>query len=541
MYKKLCLFLSLAILISGCNFNDEQQDDTDVSSSVSDTQGAALSSAEEIITFNNHDDLMSEESEKIYLRNFPAYDEIKSQYPDKTVLVWSFERNMFDSRTNIRTRELNAYLDQQGYDFVLCFEAANTMVSDDKYAYINYIRDKIANHEPVDIVYNSARFISSEGIPAYNASVYADILEPLDKYLEGEAGQRLYRLMPKNFWRSLEINGAVYGFNGSFSQLTSDFGYYVNKQLADQYGFDVEKPILEQIDILEAIKEHEAVDVAAAFNVEYMCESSAFGVPDTVIDGVYIENGEIKSVFDNKNYLDNLRLFNTLNSKELLRCSNLDDEHKESAFLIINSKNTGAFAYKNQEPVEYDYFGTKIEMIPVFKGSTSIRTANAATGICAYSENKEKAFEALSLILTDPYINNLMSYGIEDEDYTKAGDHVVLDPVHGNPFGKMRFSNKILCYPSENDYDNMSEIYTDAFNEVNDDNLGFVFDGRAVEDEIIKVTLVLQSDVKKLLLTDDFDAEIKNIEQSLTKAGLNTIIDECKKQYAEWEKGDGNE
>ena len=236
MYKKLCLFLISVILLSGCNSDDGRQIGTDLSLSGSDTQEIVYSTTKEDLTFGD-DDLTSEETEKIYLRNFPTYDEIKAQYPDKTVLVWSLEGNMYDNRRNIHTRELNAYLDQQGYDFALCFETADTLLSEDKYAYIKYIKNKIDSNEPVDIICNSARFVTdsrAEGIAPYNAAVYEGIMEPLDTDLEGQSGQELYRLMPENFWRSLEIGGKVYGFNGCFVQLSEDFGYYVNKELAER-------------------------------------------------------------------------------------------------------------------------------------------------------------------------------------------------------------------------------------------------------------------------------------------------------------------
>ncbi|MDE5577910.1 MAG: hypothetical protein K2J11_11040, partial [Oscillospiraceae bacterium] len=373
---------------------------------------------------------------------------------------------MYDTIKNVRTRELNAYLDEQGYDFTLCFEAANTMISDEKYAYINYIRDKIDNNEPVDIICNSARFVTdgrAEGISPYNTAVYAGIMEPLDTYLKKEEGQRLYGLMPENFWKSLEINGAVYGFNGYFNQLSNDFGYYINKQLADKYGFDTEKTIFEQIDILKTIKENEDIDVVAAFNTDKISEPDCFGAAKQLVDGVCIEDGEIKSVLDSKGYTENLRLFNTLLSEELLSYINLADNHKEAAFIITDNRQAGAVAYKDREITGIDYFGNKIEAVPVFGENTSVKTASVATGICAFSRNKEKAFAALSLILTDPYINNLLSYGIEGEDYTKSGNYAVLDPEHGHPFGELRFSNKILCNPIEGDYENAAEIYVNAF------------------------------------------------------------------------------
>lgn len=544
MYKKILLLLSIALFLSSCNSNGGQNN-TDYSLSFSNAQESVLSSDAEDSIFNiDGVDITDKNSDQIYLRNFPTYDEIRAEYPDKTVLVWSFEGNMYDKIGNLRTRELNAYLDEQGYDFALCFEAANTMISDEKYAYINYIRDKIDSGEPVDIICNSARFVTNEraeGISPYNAAVYAGIMEPLDTYLKREEGQRLYGLMPENFWKSLEINGTVYGFNGYFNQLSNDFGYYVNKQLADKYGFDTEKPISEQIDILNTIKENEDIDVVAAFNIDKISEPDCFGVAKQLVDGVCIEDGKIKSVLDSNGYTENLRLLNTLFSKGLLSYTDLANKHKGAAFIITDNRQAGAVAYNNREITEVDYFGNKIEAVPVFDKNTSVKTASVATGICAFSQNKGKAFAALSLILTDTYINNLLSYGIEGEDYTKSGNYAVLDTEHGHPFGELRFSNKTVCYPIDGDYENAAEIYVNAFDNGDTEDLGFVFDGRSVENEIIAVTFVIQNEFSKLLIAEDFDLEMEKLEQNLDEAGLSTIIDECKKQYSEWKAGGVNE
>lgn len=413
------------------------------------------------------------------------------------------------------------------------------MISNEKYAYISFIQDKTDKNEPVDIICNFSRFVTNEraeGIAPYNAAVYADIMEPLDKYFESDSGQRLYRLMPENFWKSLEINGMVYGFNGYFDQLSYDFGYFVNKELDDQYGFNIDKPISEQIDILKTIKEKENIDIVAALNIDKMSEADCFKAPKQLTDGVCIENGEIKSILDSQSYTETLRLFNTLFLNGLLSYSNLSDSHKENAFIITDSRQAGAVAYKNRETVQIDYYGTKIEAVPVFDGNTSVKTASVATGICSFSKNKEKAFEALSLILTDPYINNLLSYGIEGEDYSKSGNQAVLDPIHGHPYGELRFSNKIICCPAESDYENASEIYANAFNCGNTNDLGFVFDGRNVENEIIAVTFAIQKNLSNLLIAEDFDSEMESLRQNLTKAGLNTVIGECKRQYEEWSR-----
>lgn len=536
--KKTAIILSLVLMLSGCSSTNQQQDGTTVPPTVVDTENNSgyPSDGGSGITVDGVE-ITDELMEEIHARNFPSYEEVQAQYPDKTVLVFPFESLMYDNIKNIRTREANEYLAEQGYDFVICLEPASTMISDEKYAYVKYIKEKEEAGEQVDIVFGYSRFLTArrvEGIYPYSMSVYEGIMEPLDEYFEIDSGKVLYDLMPESFWDTFRINGSIYGIRGNLSVLSYDFGYYINAELAEKYGFDTDKPITEQLDVLQIAKNEEpGLDVAVAPDLSIMPDIEDFGSVMCITDGVYLENGEFHSAMESEIYTENLRLLNTLATSGLLKYSGVEDNHSENAFIIIENVCAGGSIYDGVETVSIDYYGTEIEVVPVFKNGPVLTTCGAAIGICSFSEHKEEAFEFLVALFTDPYLNNLLAYGLEGEDYTLENGHAVPDLEHGHPSSD-RFQNKLICYPGQSDPDNAAEAYRAAFEAADSADLAFSFDGRTVEEEIIAVTDVMQTVSVRFLLAEDFDAAVEEMQQALEEAGIDVILRECEAQYEAW-------
>ncbi len=179
--------------------------------------------------------------------NFPSYEEVQAQYPDKTVLVWVINDTMYEHHSPFPTAELNEYLDKNGYDIAVCFKPvdgdSDEYFPDPILIEINKLLDA---GERIDII---------SPMLNYSSYVYDGMFEPLDEYLETDIGRELCQTLPEKFLESLRINGSIYGLSGDVNfALSPDRGYYVNAELAEKYGYDVNKPILEQLDILKAIR-----------------------------------------------------------------------------------------------------------------------------------------------------------------------------------------------------------------------------------------------------------------------------------------------
>ena len=154
-----------------------------------------------------------------------------------------------------------------------------------------------------------------------------------------------------------------------------------------------------------------------------------------------------------------------------------------------------------------------------------------ATGICSSSQYKDKAFELLALTQTDPYLNNLMSFGIEGTDYNLVNGKV--DMV-GNRISLDRFINKMICYPFEDEPLDMAAAYSEVFKNANvPSDIEFAFDGRGTEKETADTFRALADNT--FLSGKSFEESFSALQEELEKSGIQAIIDECNKQYEEYE------
>lgn len=459
-----------------------------------------------------------------YEINFPSYAEIQEQYPEKTVIVWAVPETVYEIRSPFRTREMNAYLDESGSDLAVCFEPITVSDGTIPDPFLTAVKYKLDSGGRIDII----------SPMNYSEFVFAGLYERLDNYLTAESGRELYGAFPEKLWDGMRINGGIYGLNGSTSYtLSLDWGYYVNSELAKKYGFDVSKPITEQLDILNKVKENEKrCDV---FSANVPSASVAVNCADIkeIVTGVYWNENthSAECVLDNRNFVEKIRLYNELNNNELLVNSGADSG---GSFFIMQDSVPGSTAYSGAKTVDVEYGGNVVNAVPVFGSSSSIRNCSVATGICSASENKNKAFELLSLVYTDAYLNDLLTFGIEGEDYNIA-DGMVDTLI--NPFNAIRFANDFICHRYYNS-SFTAEQYKDVYkNALLHEDMDFVFDGSSLAEEIASVTEVFLSFEiipayeKGEERMRDADTILSELRGRLENAGIQKIIDECNRQY----------
>lgn len=505
MKKIFCIMLSILLIapFSACKSDKDNMD------SISQNTDKTL--------INDTSNLGETEELSQYEINFPSYKEVAEQYPDKTILVWTIQETLYEKHYSFRTREINEYLNSIDCDYVLCFEPLSyeiTQAYPD--AYVREVEELISSGYQIDII----------SPMNYGEFVYAGLYTPLDEFFLTEDGAKLYSLMPEKFWESLRINGSIYGINTTaLYTLSLDWGYYVNAELAQKYNYDVTKSVLDQLDILQAVKENEKNTDVFSTNLYISNIIHSTDVKE-IVPGIYWneETHSAECVLDNSEYIEKLHLYDTLNSLNLLNDMN---RMTSDSFFIMQDNVVGG--YKYNDTIELIYNGNEVNAIPVFNVKTSIRNCPAATGICSYSENKEKAFKLISLIYTDPILNNILTYGIEGEDFNCDNDTV--DTVV-NPFNTIRFANDLICYNRNNSTltaDRYRAVYENA--SVHEDQ-DFVFDGRELADEICAVANIMNNfalpgtDGEKTL-----DKVLAETRAMLEQAGLNRLIDECNRQY----------
>ena len=507
----------------------------------SDDPSQPISSNETSLTSN---DSAAQENNMVIINsgyaeeNYPAFEAVQAQYPDKTILVWAFEGLAADSFAHFRTKEINEYLDSLGYDFAVCFTCISTYNDDGTETfYIDRYREMVEKGEQIDILHVFFSNMAEGCYNAYCTCAQYGLFAPLNEYLKSEAGTELYNLMPENYWTGLRINGSIYGVDGTMSSIGESYGYYVNAELADKYGFDVTKPVAEQLDVLQQVKENENCDVFAYGGNKLSSPLYYFSSAKDVTNAVYWdeETESARCVLDDPEFLEKLRLFDTLKKNGLLT----DGQYGISGSFFIAQVHVkgGSAVYGRETAIDFDYLdnGNTVKAYPVYNDPVSVRTASNATGICSASQNKDKAFQLLTLTQMDPYLNNLMVYGIEGTDYNMTSDSKS-DTLADSTFLR-RYANYMICCgntvildPPEITAEEYEAIYENAIvYEASD----FVFDSKNVIQEVYDTYKAMSM----FELPDNdtaIDEAISDMRQSLEEAGIQKIINECNRQYEEW-------
>ena len=145
------------------------------------------------------------------------------------------------------------------------------------------------------------------------------------------------------------------------------------------------------------------------------------------------------------------------------------------------------------------------------------------------SKYKNEAFDFLMKVYTDPYITNLLSYGIENKTYVMIEGKVVWPEVFPG------YGNDYISYPRGYEYADKKERYWKLYDELPYAFYDFVFDPTDVKDELL-ATLQVMDRVAYILTgsVEDFDAFIADIRKQLDKRGLQKLIDEVNRQREEW-------
>lgn len=539
----MAIILSSLLLFGSCgktsdfeSVSDNSSDTLAVSTDPLDSKTPNRPDAEQ--PENSEDDLYigdkfisDSEKEPIRAHNFPSLEEVQAKYPDKLVLTWLItDFGFLDTCTPFRTVEVNEYLDSLGLDFAVCF----IPLDDHTQYYPDVLNSLIEEGTQIDLLCPSYRWSTEAEQNDYQRDAKLGLLEPLNWYFENtESGKDYYESMPEAYFDTFRINGEIYGvYGGSNTNLTGPYGYSVDKDLAEKYGWDINKPILEQLSVIqEAVESEPSIDGAYLWN---------YGMPNYYPQGfdywygVYWddENGKFRSITDSPEYHEWLDILYELNSNNLIVYK--DGTENSSCFLLIGEQ---PFYGENGGVYTIDYNGYPSERMSVFSGETEITNSSSAIGISSRSDNKEEAFALLMLTQTDPYLNNLLVFGIEGEDYgfvdgcAEGSENVVMN------FN--RFGNLAVCHPFGNYPKAINQKYFDLF-ETSERTayLGFDFDVSPVAKEFLSIKSIMTDYDYLNKSYESADQSLANLDIKLSEAGIDAVIGEINRQYYEWKEND---
>lgn len=526
--KKLLLVITAAILLI-FNSCGTAQDSAKVSDGAPDTsaESAGNLAADTSDAENpNADDTSTEsgkniraaEKEQIKTKNSPALEEIKEKYPDKTVIVWVLP-DFAEDELSING-EVNDYLDSLGKDYAVYFKLLKYTSADGDY--IDLVKKRVSDGEPVDILYSAEITEDSAMTFSYHSYVLDGLFEPLDEYFANtEIGRKLYNQMPENYWKLLTVDGMIYTADGSSGNYSYPSGYCVNKELAEKYGFDITKPISEQLDILEEVKKNKS-DCDIIFFPAKIGKSAHYPEVFEGLNGIVYDydSDSLIRLTDDKSFLERLSELNALARAGYVNSSN--NMRAKSFFISFAAVDAITVDEAGSEALKYHYDDTPIEVINVYsKSEMSFKVPNTATGVCSFSQNKDMAFDLLATVMTDGYLNDLLAGGEGGQFSVVFSD---------------KFKNEAVSSIAENNKsENYNELYLSALKEAElPPFIGFCFDVSPVAEEYVKVRSVIAS--YDFVQNKELSEILDDINQRLDEAGIDDVLSEVNRQYNEWKE-----
>lgn len=363
--------------------------------------------------------------------------------------------------------------------------------------------------------------------------------EPLDDYLNSDKGKKLKETIDERFWEGAAVDGKIYAVPNQ-KELGVAPMWVFTKEYVDKYNIPYQDlHTLEDLEPwLKVIKENEP-----GVTPLYITKGFSYTVFfDQLVDPIGVEVGDksltIKNMFETKEMKERL---------ETLRRYYQAGYINGDAATAQEDKSVKRFVAKADGQPYADELWSKSLNYPVISSSivdtliTNGSTTGSMIGISSNSKNKDKAFEFLSLLNTDPTLRNLINYGIEGVHYEKTGDeHIKLINPEQKNYDVAYFSlgNLFITYKTDEEPDTKWE----EFEEFNDKSkvspaLGFKFNSSNVTTEIAAINNVIE-EFKSTLYSGsvDVDEYLGKLNSKLKEQGIEKVIAEMQKQIDEWKE-----
>lgn len=358
----------------------------------------------------------------------------------------------------------------------------------------------------------------------------------LDSYLDKQ-GKDMKEVIDKRFWDGAKIDGKTYAVPNQ-KEISSVPMWVFTKEYVDKYNIPYKNiHTIEDLEPwLKVIKEKEP-GVTPLYITKGFSVTQYF---DQIVEPVGIESDDntltVKNMFETDKMKSQL---NTLRKYYKAGYINADSATAQ------DDKSVKRFVTKGDGQPYADLIWSKDLKYPVVTSNiidpliTNGSTTGSMIAVSKNSKNPEKSVEFLNLLNTDPYLRNLINYGIEGTHYSKVGDKKIklINPDDRNyviPY--FATGNLFLTYT----LDNEPETKWNEFKEFNNSSkvspaLGFKFNSDKVSTEIAAINNVLE-EFKATIYSGSVDVDnyLGKLNAKLKEQGIDKVIKEMQTQINEW-------
>lgn len=377
---------------------------------------------------------------------------------------------------------------------------------------------------------------------------------PLDDLL-ARYGKGISGILSPTIIEAGKVNGRVYGIVAN-KEFASSKGLVMRQDLVDKYGIDLSR-IRSMADLTPVFAKIKASE-PGIYPLQARADRSPltfmlqYGLFDMLGDGPgVLSRGDdspqptVVNLVDTPEFEASARLMYEWNQAGYL---NPDATvSKDSEYEAVKAGKAFAFAESLKPGFEIQASRntgmpmTAVELTKPY--TTTADTTSAMFAITKNAKHPEKAMMLLNLLYTDPYLLNLLDWGIEGKHYVKlpGGQIAYPDGVDAKTVGynlnqSWMFGNQLNSYLWSNEDPELWAKYR-AFNAEADKSkaLGFVFDPDRVKNEIAASASV-DEDFAPAINTGALDPDLvlPMYRQKLKEAGADIVIAEKQRQLDAW-------
>ncbi|MDF2921337.1 MAG: extracellular solute-binding protein family 1 [Paenibacillaceae bacterium] len=363
----------------------------------------------------------------------------------------------------------------------------------------------------------------------------------LDDYLP--QFPKLQQALPQLVWNAVKVKEKIYGVY-NYQILSLPMGFMFKKDLVDKYKLDVSHitKLSDLTPIFEKIRQGEPDVVPVKFGVPNLAQIMEQGTVNLIEDFV-VDTSSWKITgyrWTKEDMMPHYRLMREWYTKGFFPSNVSTASEGDQALAKAGRLFSEYSGYKPGVEAEQQ---AKLGYEVIVKALTKpgrIRTLySTLSAISKNSKNPERALMLLELVNTDKELYNLLTFGIEGQDYRKTGANRIEKIPDTYQFEAWELGNQFNAYLLEGQDENTWQETIRLNDTVELDELAdFVFDRKPVQNELVQISAIFK-EFNPILKNglDEPEAAVKRFSDKLKQAGADKVQQEIQKQLDEWRSG----
>ncbi len=367
---------------------------------------------------------------------------------------------------------------------------------------------------------------------------------PLDE-LMAKYGTETLKAVDPLFWEGSKINGKHYAIPANKEVATQDV-YVFNEKYVVKYNIDVNgiKKLRDLEPYFAAIHKAEPGVFGTGALDDYQPGTLDYLIDPQMPGAIRMDDASCTVInqYNDHDYLELVNTYRDFYLKGYLR----PDIHTAKQIKDFKNGNQVVSILQTQPYADLIWtrqYGWPVVVKPFFEPPIIVTSGaiGAMMAISAASEHPARAMKFLNLLNTDPYLRNLVSYGVEGVHYRKIGPtQISNDAPRAKNYGIPAWSpgNNFILYTVEKDPPDKWQAFQ-AFNASGRKSpvFGFVFDPTALKNEIAAIKNLAEEfgpSIERGAV--DPKVAIPQFLERAKNAGMDKVLAEMQRQVDAWKK-----